>query len=188
MKALLPAFAALLALAGCASNPLIVRRTSCPAVAVVKNASTMTRFSTQGRYDAQDVQLTAMISNIQPSCVERRDGAVTAVRFEILAARRAAAGVQEVQLPYFIMLVKDGQTILAKQIYGTSVRFEENGSNAAVLQTVSVISPLVPLPERPKRSKEEEYDEFAPPPKPATYEVLIGFQLTDAEAAYNVGR
>ena len=76
----------LLALAGCVSNPLEVRRTSCPAVAVAKHSGTLTRFAEPGRFDVQDVQFSAAIANVSPSCVEDANGARTAVTLDIQAA------------------------------------------------------------------------------------------------------
>jgi hypothetical protein len=174
-------------LAGCSSgNPLEVRRTSCPAIAVPKHTGMLTRFAGAGRYDAQDVQLTATISQLSDNCQEDGAGVSTAVAFNIVAMRPAKGPADAVQLPYFITVVKDGETLIAKQVYGASLDFADGAASTALRQVVTVATPKVPLPPKPK--KNNEIDEFAPPPKPAIYEILVGFQLSDAEAVYNISK
>lgn len=183
----LPLLTLPLLLVGCASgNPLEVRRTSCPALSVPTYTGTLTRFSQAGRYDAQDVQMVASIAELKDNCAENADGVNTAVSFNIMASRPDKGPAQSVQLPYFITVVKDGETVIAKQVYGASLNFADGAMTGNVSQVVTVKTPDVPLPPRPK--KNTEIDEFAPPPKPAMYEILVGFQLSDADAVYNISK
>ncbi len=187
MTKLLPLLTLPLLLVGCASgNPLEVRRTSCPALSVPTYTGTLTRFSQAGRFDTQDVQMVASIGQLSDNCAENANGVNTAVSFNIMASRPDKGPAQSVQLPYFITVIKDGETVIAKQIYGASLDFADGAMTGNVSQVVSVKTPEVPLSPRPK--KNNEIDEFAPPPKPAMYEILVGFQLSDADAVYNISK
>jgi hypothetical protein len=176
-----------LLLAACGStNPLEVRRTSCPALSVPMHTGSLTRFDQAGRFDTQDVRLVASIAQLSDNCVENDNGVNTAVSFTINASRSAKGSAESVQLPYFITVVKDGETLIAKQVYGASLDFADGALTGNVRQVVTVKTPEVPLP--PKPQKNNEIDEFAPPPKPAVYEILVGFQLTDADVIYNISK
>jgi hypothetical protein len=187
MTKLLPLLTLPLLLVGCASgNPLEVRRTSCPALSVPTHTGTLTRFSQAGRFDTQDVQTVATIGQLSNNCVENASGANSAVSFNIMATRPAKGPAQSVQLPYFITVLKDGETVIAKQVYGAALSFADGAMTGTASQVVTVKTPDVPLPPSPK--KNNEIDEFAPPPKPAMYEILVGFQLSDADIVYNIGK
>ncbi len=187
MTKYLPLLTLPLLLVGCASgNPLEVRRTSCPALSVPTHTGTLTRFSQAGRFDAQDVQLVATISGLNDNCTENDSGVNSVVSFNITVSRPDKGPAQSVQLPYFITVVKDGETIIAKQIYDASLNFADGAMAGTINQAVTVKTPDVPLPPMPK--KNTEIDEFAPPPKPAMYEILVGFQLSEADAVYNISK
>jgi hypothetical protein len=172
------------ALVACSSNPLEVRRTSCPALAVPKHTGTLTRFQEARGFSSGDVQLVATIAQLDSRCQEDASGAKTAVSFNIVATRPSKGPAEDVQVPYFVTVVKGGETLQAKQVYGASLRFADGATSASLSQVVTAATPKVPLPPRPKRNN--EIDEFAPPPKPAEYEILVGFQLSDSEAVYNI--
>ncbi len=185
MKKQLLLLALSLGLAACnTAKPLEVRRTSCPAIAVPKHTGTLTRFAQAGRFDTQDVQLVASIGQLDSNCVETDDGVRTAVSFNIVATRPAKGPAAAAQLPFFVTVVKDGETLIAKQVYGASLSFADGAASSSQSQVVTVATPKIPLPPKPK--KNNEIDEFAPPPKPAVYELLVGFQLSDSEVVYNI--
>jgi hypothetical protein len=187
MTKILSCMALPLVLSACASsNPLEVRRTSCPALSVPKHTGSLTRFSQAGRFDTQDVRLVATIVQLSDTCIENANGVNTAVSFTISAVRPTKGAADSVQLPYFITVVKDGETLIAKQVYGTSLEFADGATSGSVRQVVTVKTPEVPLPPKPK--KNNEIDEFAPPPKPAVYEILVGFQLTNDDVVYNISK
>lgn len=172
--------------AACTTNPLQVRYTSCPAVAIPKYTGTLTQFSDSGQFEAKDVQVVASITNLRSTCTEDEKAAKTTIVFDVLASRPTqAGGLPPLDLPYFVVVVKDGQTLLAKQVYNAPVQFDPTARSTTVRQTVVATSPKVPIPPKKKR---EEGEGLAPPPKPSQYEVLVGFQLADAQAVYNLTR
>ncbi len=178
---------------GCKSdNPLLITRTSCPAVAVVKYANNYARFAPGAKYSAAGLELSAQLSNVQVSCADARGGApVSSVSFDLSAVRASATTAEQADIPYFVTIVENGTTILSKQVYAAPVQFAEGASRAMVRQSFSATTPFVPLPPEPsQKEKRKQFQQFAEDsrPKAAQFEILIGFQLTEEQAAYNVQR
>jgi hypothetical protein len=190
-RSVLPLFA-MLALAGCGSgNPLEVTRTSCPAVAVVKYANNYTQFAPGSNFAASGIQLSAQLGDIAVSCKESSGNtSVSNISFEVSAARASATAAGSANVPYFVTIVQDGTTILSKQVYGANLQFGEGALRTTVRQSFAASTPYVPLPPVPERKKKNQFDEFAEDsrPKAAKYEILLGFQLTEEQATYNVQR
>jgi hypothetical protein len=190
IRLILP-FVATLALAGCGTgNPLEVTRTSCPAVAVVKYANNLTQFAPGSRFSSSGIQLSAQMGNITINCRESAGStSVSDISFEISAARATATTASQENVPYFVTVIQDGTNILSKQVYAAPLSFGEGALHAAVRQSVSATTPYVPLPAAPDKKK-KRFEEFAEDsrPKAAKYEILIGFQLTEEQATYNVQR
>jgi hypothetical protein len=180
------------ALSGCKSNnPLLITRTSCPAVAVVKYANNYAQFAPGSNYSAGGLELTAQMGDVRVACQDKGGAPVSTISFEVSAARATAAGASQATVPYFVTVIEEGTTILSKQIYGAPVPFADGSLRGTVRQSFSTTTPFVPLPPEPsKKKKREAFQEFAEDsrPKAARYEILIGFQLTEAQAAYNVQR
>ncbi len=178
---------------GCKSNnPLLITRTSCPAVAVVKYANNYTRFAPGANYSAAGLELSAQLGNVQVACTDSKGGApVSTVSFDLSATRASATAAGQADIPYFVTIVENGTTILSKQVYAAPMQFAEGASRAMVRQSFSATTPFVPLPpELSAKEKRKQFQQFAEDsrPKAAQFEILIGFQLTEAQAAYNVQR
>jgi hypothetical protein len=191
IRLILPVFASL-ALAGCGSgNPLEVTRTSCPAVAVVKYANSYTQFAPGSNFSSRGIEMTAQMGDVSISCKESAGKiSVSNISFEMSAARASATTASDVNVPYFVTIIQDGTTILSKQVYGAPLKFTEGALRTEVRQAFSASTPYVPLPAAPDRKKKKQFEEFAEDsrPKSAKYEIMLGFQLTDEQATYNVQR
>lgn len=193
---------AALALAGCNSNPLLVKRSPCPAVAVPVYANTLTLFRPDTAPDAENVDLTATITNLRTNCVE--DAAVISgtAQYDVIARRTDATEARQVALPVFASVVQGGNLIVSKQIGSVTLDFAAGQARA---QTRSSLSARVDrneatLPEeitqiinRKRRAGDPDaaVDPLADPKvraamRAARFELLIGFQLSDAQLAYNV--
>jgi hypothetical protein len=180
-------------LSACKSdNPFLITRTSCPAVAVVKYTNNYAQFAPGSNFSASGLELSAQMGDVTVSCLEGKGGApVTQVNFEVSAARASASSASQQVIPYFVTIIEDGQTILSKNVYGAPLQFADGALRSAVRQSFSASTPFVPLPPAPeKKKRKEQFQEFAEDsrPKAARYEILIGFQLTEQQAAYNVQR
>lgn len=154
-------------LASCASNPLEVTISRCPAVAVVGDTGTLTRFSGEGRTD-EDVMFTASISDVAVSCQEE-DAVTSAIGFYVSAHSDGRLVNDTVVLPYFVAVMKDNSEIVTKRIYDVTLDFDQNGY--AVSR--EVLNQLIPTIDQARRYN---------------YELLIGFQLSVEDVAFNMER
>ena len=157
----------LLVLAACNSNPLEVIISRCPAVAVVGDAGTITRFKGDGR-EQEDITLTATIANITTQCNES-DDVNARVTFDVLARTGPSFTGDSVTLEYFVAVLKDNSQLISKKRYTTTLYFDRAG-NADSRQ---VIEAYVPTIEQARRYN---------------YEVLLGFQATPDEVYFNLIR
>lgn len=165
--ALLAAFSMMTA--ACTSNPFEVTISNCPAMAVLGDVGTVTRFVGNGR-DVADVAYTASISSAVQDCTEHKDGIDTTVEFDIVATSGEALTERSVTLQYFVIVMKDNSQLVTKKIYDVTLNFNASTGTAVSHQ---VIQSNIPTYEQAKRYN---------------YETLIGFQLTNDEAAYNIVR
>jgi len=156
-----------LTLVACNNNPLEVTISRCPAVAVVGDTGTLTRFNGEGR-TADDVMFTATISDVEVSCSEG-DSVSSAVSMYIAAESDGKIVNDSVTLPYFVAVLKDNSEVVTKRIFDVTLRFDENGY--AVSR--EVLSQFIPTIEQARRYN---------------YEFLIGFQLSIDDVAFNMER
>lgn len=171
-----------LAIAGCQTNPLEVTRTSCPAVAVVKHTGTLTRFNPGAEANADQIQLNASIGGLSRQCTERGGTVTTTLSYQITVTRPAKGPALSVAVPVFQVVMRDGSTLLAKDVSTVMLVFPEGVDRIQVSQSLQASTPPLPPPPKPDPDNPD-----APPPR-GTYEVLVGFQLTEAEAAYNAAK
>ena len=157
-----------LVVTACSSNPFMVTTSNCPAVAVLANSGTLTRFAGAER-NADDVAFNASITGINTKCDEGKDVTLD-MTFAIVASRGPAFQGGTVRVPYFVALMRDNHLITAKKIYEAELTFSEGSDRAAVREHVIQHFEDVAIARR--------YD----------YELIIGFQLTPDEITYNVLR
>lgn len=154
-------------LAACASNPLEVTISRCPAVAIVGDTGTLTRFEGEGR-NTDDVLFTASISDVSVSCNED-DDVTSAIGFYVSAQSERQVSNEVITLPYFVVVLKDNSEVVTKRVFDVTLRFDENGY--AVSR--EVLSQYIPTIEQARRYN---------------YELLIGFQLSVDDVAFNMER
>lgn len=193
-----------LALAACQKNPLMVKRSPCPAVAIPAYTGSVTRFEPAQSRDANAIQMTAQLSDVQGNCLEGKEYLSTDVSYLVTAQRRHAEQRQEVYLPIFIAMAQGGNVLVSKQVSGVQLVFEpgqlraesRGGAQAQVHRSAIALPPEIQ--ERIQRErKPDEADALIDPMsnpqvraavRAASFEVLVGFQLDDASLAYNVGK
>lgn len=193
---------AALTVSGCSRNPLEVKRSPCPAVAVPNHLGTVTQFDPADSRDASARALTAQISNLKGHCHEGEEGLTSDVRYTVTAQRRGAGAAQNVRLPIFVALVQGGNTLVSKEMTAIELHFpagkltaEAQGSAQAMVHRSA--TSLLPETEaaitRKRRADEADalVDPLADPKvqaavRAATFEVLVGFQLDDGSVSYNI--
>jgi hypothetical protein len=197
-------FGAAVLLSACSSNPLLVKRSPCPAVAIPYHVGSVTRFDPPQSRDAAAIALTAQITDVTGACVEGPDFLATEVRFTVTGQRRTADAQKEVYLPLFVALAQGGNVLVSKQVTGVSLTFPEgslraetSGSARAEVHRSAVSLPLemqqkITKPRRPD-DPEALIDPLSDPQvraaiRAVSFEVLVGFQMDDASLAYNVAK
>jgi hypothetical protein len=193
-----------LALSACNSNPLLVKRSTCPAVAIPTYTGAYTRFDPPQSRNADAIELTAQLTDVTGSCIEGPEFLTTEVAFTVTAQRRKAGPAKQVYLPIFVGLAQGGNVLVSKQLTGVMLEFPEGqlraeargGARADVHRSAVTLPPEVQARITRERRPEEPdalVDPLSDPQvraavRAASFEVLVGFQLDDASLAYNVGR
>lgn len=195
--------AAALVLAGCERNPLIVKRSSCPAVAVTAYAGDVTLFRSPVP-DAANIDVVATITNLRDECTETSDQFLSRISYDVVARRTDAAQARSVALPVFAAMVQAGNIVVAKQLGTVTVNFAAGQERALASHTadasVSRKAAAVPqaILDRINRKRKPGQADAATDPmsdpqvraalRAASFEVLIGFQIDDRALAYNVAK
>ncbi|UUR08026.1 hypothetical protein [Sphingomonas glaciei] len=206
--ALVPLLA--LILAGCArdgqlaDNGVYVTRTGCPQVAIPAATGDITLFDPATSRDARAIDVVATITNVRATCTEDAANVVSTATFDVVASRREAGAARQVVLPYFTVAMQGGTNIIAKKVGGVALNFAAGSLRAQTngQTTVRVSRSAVALPADVQREltrvrRPGDADAAVDPlsdPKirsavaSATYEQLVGFQLTQEQLRYNATR
>ena len=201
--AIIAAALAATTLAGCQRNPLVVKRSVCPAIAIPTYTGDTTLFTGAGN-DAANIDVVAAITNVRDTCV---DGPVTLaadVTYDIQATRKATVGARTVTLPVFATLVQGGNLVVSKQVGGVAITFADGqaratgrgGARATVARAAASLPEAIQIKVNRKRKAgdlDAAVDPLADPEvraalRAASFELLIGFQLNEASLAYNVAK
>ena len=205
----------LLALAGCTKNhgELVVDdtvgvtalRTPCPIVEIPDMTGDVTVLA-PGRVDSTAIDTVATITNLRSHC---NNGAVlpeltTKIDFDVMVRRHDTHGARRISYPFYSVVQRAGATVVAKHLGSVTVEFADGQDRAmAHGNAMSVISreeATLPKPIRDRllrKRKPGDTDAAIDPLSlpdvkaalaKATFEVLIGFQMTDQQLAYNATR
>ena len=202
---------ALLLLGGCAKDTIFdetggikITRSACPAVAIPAYTGDITLFDPPASRDSRAIDVTATVTNLRSTCNEVGDRLESTATFEVQARRANTSGAREVVLPYFATAIRNGSQIMSKQVSRVAVRFEDGQARASVTgqASVSVSRAEATIPddvERKINRKRKAGDADAaidPMTDPAiraavgraSFELLVGFQLSNDQLAYNATR
>jgi hypothetical protein len=205
IAALLP-----LTLLGCAGDGdltatgITVTRSACPAVAIPAATGDITLFTPENARTSDAIDVVAHITNLRSTCDEAGDNIVSTVNFEIRGQRRNAGAAREVVLPYFAAVVQGSTNVVSKSVSRAGLNFAAGQLRASTTGTasVSVNRAAATLPEDIRRQITRErkpgdpdaaVDPMADPAvreavRRASFELLVGFQLTQDQLAYNATR
>lgn len=179
-------------------------RTACPVVAVPAGTGDITLFNPPASREASAIDVTAALTNVQSTCSDAGDQVVTNVTFDVLARRAQPGPARTVTFPYFITVVRGGNAVVAKRVHQVTVQFGEGQlrAQASGQASTSISRAAATLPKdvrerltRRRRAGEEAaaMDPLADPAvrgavAAATFEALVGFQLTEDQLKYNATR
>ncbi len=179
-------------------------RSACPVVGVPAGTGDITLFDPATSRDASAIDVTAVLTNVNSTCVEAGDQIVTDVTFDVFARRRDTGAARDVTLPYFITVVRGGQSVIAKRVGQVTVHFDAGQQRASAQGTASssVSRAAATLPEDVRKrlterrragDAEAAVDPLSDPSVrqavlSATFEAMVGFQLTEDQLRYNATR
>lgn len=179
-------------------------RSACPGVGVVAGAGDITLFDPAGSQESNAIDLTAVITNVRANCGTVGGEVVSTITFDILASRMRTDGPRVVTLPYFVTVLRGGNQVSTKRVAQATLNFAagENRAQTSGQGTAVINLSAATLPEdvrqqltRRRRAGEEDaaVDPLSQPAirdavRAATFEALVGFQLTEAQLMYNVTR
>jgi hypothetical protein len=204
---------AALALAGCAADGeldvssgvgVTATRTGCPTVAVADGTGDITLFNPASSQDADAVDVVATITKVRPSCSSGGAKIYSVADFEVQARRMDPRGARSVTLPYFSTVVQGGSAVVAKRVGQVTLNFADGQDRATgMAKAASYIDPVAAaLPaeivqkitkKRKAGDPDAALDPMADPEvraaiQRASFELLLGFQLTEDQLRYNVTR
>lgn len=204
---------ALLALVGCSNEGRLVVdqgvgvqavRSLCPAVGIPDYTGDITTFrSATGRL-ASDLDVEASITNLRTTCDEAGDRIYANATFDVYASRADTRGARTVELPYFSVVLRGGSSVVTKRVGTVSVTFAD-GQDRAVGQGqagafINRADATLPDDVRDRVTRERKAGDVDAAVDPlsdpevraavhaATFELLVGFQLSEEQLAYNATR
>ncbi|RVT91018.1 hypothetical protein [Sphingomonas crocodyli] len=208
---LLAAIAPMVFLAGCKSGMdfdetggVKIARSACPAVAIATYTGDITTFTSPAQRTVGAIDVSASIANLQTSCTGESDPIGVTANFDVLATRAAPGPARQVTLPWFATLIRAGNDIQSKQTGQVVVTFADGATrgtgHASVTGSVSrALATLPPevLQRITRKRKVGDADAALDPLTDPTirdavlkanFEMLVGFQLSEEQLAYNATR
>lgn len=201
---------ALLLLAGCGRSGNIEQggiytvRSACPQVAIPAATGDITLFSPSGSTDASAIDVEAAITNVRANCQETGGEIVSTATFDVVATRRDAGQARQVVLPYFDVVVQAGERVVAKRVGAVALNFPAGSIQAQTSgqATARISRAAATLPENvreilTRRRKVGELEAAIDPLSDpavreavasASFQHLVGFQLTPDQLRYNATR
>lgn len=207
------ALTAAAALTGCGKSGDIVvdqgvgitaLRTVCPAVGIPDYTGDVTIFSPAGARTADAIDVSATMTNVRTQCDDLAERVYATASFDVLATRRNTNGARTVQLPYFVTVLRGGSSVVAKRIGTVVLTFPDGETHAQGKATAGsyIDRAEATLPADIRRritqrrragAEDAAIDPLSEPEvraalARANFEMLVGFQLSEDQLAYNATR
>ena len=183
---------------------IVTVRTACPTVAIPAATGDVTLFNPTTSRDANAIDVVAHITNLRSTCDDSGEYVVTNATFDVQAQRRDPRGDREVVLEYFGSVVQGGTNVVSKRLGRVALRFADGQIRASTsgATTAQVLRSAATLPEEVRKRITRErkpgdadaaIDPLSDPEvrtavQRASFELLVGFQLTPEQLAYNATR
>jgi len=181
-----------------------VIRSACPTVGIPMGTGDVTLFDPPASRESTAIDVVGSITNLRSTCTEDTTNLVTNASFEVHALRRDPRGARDVVLPYYATVVQGGSNVVSKSVSRVALHFADGEYRASTsgAATSQVLRSAATLPEgirreitRERKGGEAEaaLDPMADPKvhdavQRASFELLVGFQLTPEQLAYNMTR
>ncbi len=181
-----------------------VTRSGCPTVAVPDGTGDVTIFNPVSSQDADAIDIAASVTNVRTTCNESGEKIYAQASFDVQARRSNTQGSRTVTLPYFNTVVQGGSAVISKRIGQVTIQFavgrqraSAQAQAASYIDKASASLPAEIIQKITKKRKpgdpDAALDPMADPEVRAavvrsSYEMLLGFQLTEDQLRYNVTR
>lgn len=201
-------------LAGCAKNGEIVVdqgvgitavRSRCPAVGIPDYTGDVTLFRAPGDKTAANLDVVASMTNVRTRCNEDSgDKVLATVSFDVRARRTDTAAARQVTLPYYVSVLQGGTNVASKRLGSVTLNFaagqdraHSQGNASAYIDRAAATLPEEVRAritrERKAGDADAAVDPLADPEvrtavARASFEVLVGFQLSNEQLTYNATR
>jgi hypothetical protein len=178
--------------------------TLCPAVGIPDYTGDITTFRNAADRSMASLDVSAAMTNLRAECNDTAEQVYSEASFTVNARRSDTRGARTVALPYFVTIVRGGSAVVSKRIGTVTLTFADGQERAsATAKAGSFVNRAdAALPEdirekitRRRRAGDAEaaLDPLADPEVKAAiartrFEMLVGFQLTEDQLAYNVTR
>jgi hypothetical protein len=187
-----------------AGQGVLAVRSACPQVAIPAATGDVTLFDPAGRSDAAAIDVSAAMTNVRATCQDDGAFVVSTASFDVVATRRDAGQARQVVLPYFDVAMQGGSSVVAKRVgrvaldfAAGSIRAQTSGQATVRIARASATLPSDIQRQLTRRRKPGDADAAIDPMTDptvrdavtrATFEHLVGFQLTSAQLQYNATR
>lgn len=177
---------------------------SCPAVGIPDYTGDVTLFRQAGSRTADNVDVVAAITNLRSTCDETGEKVYSTATFDVLARRTDVRGARQVQLPYYVTVLRGGSAVVTKRVGTVTLDFADGAERAtATGQAASYVDraeATLPAEIREQITRRRRpgdpdaaLDPLADPQvraavQRASFEMLVGFQLTQEQLTYNATR
>lgn len=179
-------------------------RSTCPIPGIPTGTGDITLFDPAGSTDSRAIDVTAAMTQLRSSCQDSGNDVVSTVTFTVTALRRDVGPARRVILPYFDVALRGGGEIAAKQVGAVALDFPAGSQHASTRgqASVRVSRYAATLPAnvrailtRPRKAGQSDaaIDPLSDPGvrsavANATFEHLVGFELTQDQLKYNATR
>jgi hypothetical protein len=179
-------------------------RSSCPVAGVPAGTGDITLFDPPSSTDSRAIDVTAAISDVRATCQDVGNDVVSTLSFTVTALRRDPGQARQVVLPYFDVALQGGTRVAAKRVGQAVLNFQPGSlqSWTRVQTIVRVNRAATALPanvrtiltrERKPGAADAAVDPLSDPGvraavANATFEHMVGFQLTQDQLRYNATR
>ncbi|MEL7189086.1 MAG: hypothetical protein AAGK17_05990 [Pseudomonadota bacterium] len=177
---------------------------NCPQVGIPDYTGDITTFRTAGDSTFSNLDMSAAMTNLRSTCDDTSEKIYSEATFEVVAQRKDVRGARTVTLPYFVTVLRGGSAVVTKRIGQVTLNFADGEERASASAKAGsfVDKAAATLPEdirekitqkRRPGDPEAALDPLTAPDVKAaiqrtSFEMLIGFQLTEDQLAYNVTR
>jgi hypothetical protein len=178
--------------------------TLCPAVGIPDYTGDITTFGPGEDRSVGSLDVSAAMTDLRANCNDTGEQVYSEASFTVNARRTDTRGARSVTLPYFVTVLRGGSAVVSKRVGQVTLTFADGQERATgtgkVGSYINRADAALPEDIREKITKrrragdtEAALDPLADPEVKAAiartrFEMLVGFQLTEAQLAYNVTR